>query len=91
MHQGLVALGPDTELNTDRMLFPGKTAPLLPLQASILEAIIEGQGLSSMTAGKAEEAALLLSGLPGQVATAVSRHLTTEGFERERVMFCEYF
>ncbi len=56
-----------------------------------MQAIQEEHGLAGMTQNNVKEAALLLSGLPGPVVSAVSRELTREGIERERVMFCDYF
>lgn len=56
-----------------------------------MEAIREEGGLDGITQGNIKEAALLLSGLPGGVVSEVSRELTREGIERERIMFCEYF
>lgn len=64
---------------------------LVWIQSAILGALAKDGGLEGMTAGKPSEAALLMSGLPGPVTAAVSRHLTLSGIERERVIFCDYF
>lgn len=61
------------------------------LQSSIMKAIREGGGLADMTGNNVKEAALLLSGLPGDIVSEASRELTLDGIERERIMFCEYF
>ena len=56
-----------------------------------MRAIREDGGLAGLTGSNVKEAALLLSGLPGDIVSEVSRELTREGIERERIMFCEYF
>lgn len=48
------------------------------------------QGLSGTVGGDPREAAALLSGLPGSVAAAISKELTSRGVDGERVLFCDY-
>ena len=61
------------------------------LQKYLLEAIATKQGLTGMIGGAPSNATVLMSGLPGSIAAAVSRELTSQGVERERVLFCDYF
>lgn len=56
-----------------------------------MEALAQDGGLQAMAGKDPGEAALLMSGLPGPVVAAVSRHLTTHGIERERLIFCDFF
>ena len=54
--------------------------------------IFEQNGLTGTLGGSdPRQCAVLLAGLPGEVAAAMSRRLAIEGVERERILFCDYF
>ena len=61
------------------------------MQERLVESIFgREQGLMGTVGGDPRDAAVLMSGLPGSVAAAVSRRMTAEGIERERVLICDY-
>ena len=64
----------------------------LSMQAALEEAIFNGSGgLHGAVGGDPRDAAVLIGGLPGDATAALTRRLTSEGIERERVLFCDFF
>ena len=47
-------------------------------------------GLRGLLGCEPRDAAVLMSGVPGELAAAITRRLTQAGLPGERVMFCEY-
>ncbi|CAD7699795.1 unnamed protein product [Ostreobium quekettii] len=58
------------------------------LETSIFES---NNGLSDLMGGSLAECAVLMSGLPGSVATDIANRLAQQGVARERLLFCEFF
>lgn len=48
------------------------------------------QGLQGAVGADPRAAAVLMSGVPGEVAAAITRRLTTAGIDRSRIMFTDY-
>lgn len=64
----------------------------LLLQALLTREVFHGHpgGLSEL-AGRPDNATALLAGLPGEVASGLSKELSRHGLHSERVLFCDYF
>ncbi|KAK9839211.1 hypothetical protein WJX81_001667 [Elliptochloris bilobata] len=59
--------------------------------AALEEAIFDGNGgLHGAVGGDPHNAAVLISGLPGDATAALTRRLTSEGIKGERILFCEF-
>lgn len=58
-----------------------------------LDAVVFGAsgGLAATVGGAPKEAAVLVSGLPGDVAAWLTKRLTSEGVDGERIMYNDYF
>lgn len=62
------------------------------MQDALEREIFGEQGLGGTVEGSdPRECAVLLAGLPGEVAAALSRRLAIDGVSRERISFCDYF
>lgn len=62
------------------------------VQDAVKHAVFEGpQGLMGAVGGDPRDCTVLVSGLPGGGAAALSKSLTAEGVAGERILFCDFF
>ncbi|BDA47799.1 hypothetical protein COCOBI_11-0560 [Coccomyxa sp. Obi] len=68
----------------------GSTAP--SIWEAVKGAVLGGQqGLMGAVGGDPRDCTVLVAGLPGDAAAALSRALTAEGVAGERILFCDFF
>lgn len=61
-------------------------------QEAVQGAVLGGPGgLMGSVGGDPRDCTVLVAGLPGEAAAALSRALTAEGVAGERVLFCDFF
>lgn len=62
------------------------------VQEAVRGAVLGGPGgLVGAVGGDPRDCTVLVAGLPGEAAAALSRALTAEGVAGERVLFCDFF
>lgn len=62
------------------------------LQGAVRGAVLGGAGgLMGAVGGDPRDCTVLVAGLPGDAAAALSRALTAEGVAGERILFCDFF
>ena len=60
-------------------------------QDALEREIFGERGLTGTLEGSdPQECAVLMAGLPGEVAAAMSRRLAIDGVSRERILFCDF-
>ncbi|CAL8469738.1 g9280 [Coccomyxa elongata] len=68
----------------------GSAAP--SIWEAVKGAVLGGQqGLMGAVGGDPRDCTVLVAGLPGDAAAALSRALTAEGVAGERILFCDFF
>ncbi|KAK9802950.1 hypothetical protein WJX72_006330 [[Myrmecia] bisecta] len=68
------------------------TGSIQAIKDGLEEAIFGAEaGLAATMGGNPRECAVLLSGLPGDVAAGITRRLGIEGVAKERILFCDFF
>jgi hypothetical protein len=64
----------------------------VPEQEVVSQEILERpQGLMGAVGGDPRDCSVLVAGLPGETAAALSKALTAEGVVGERILFCDFF
>ena len=61
-----------------------------PAQVALERAVFGDDQPSGSHSWDAAECSVLLSGLAGEVSSALSRRLTLDGVARERILFCDF-
>lgn len=56
------------------------------------QALFSGKaGLADAVGCKPKDCTVLMSGIPGDVAIGISRLLSEQGIQKERILFCDFF